>query len=64
MAIKYVVPFDPEGEAPYEMVEVRLEGMKPAWVDADLAERLLKLLDMGKVMEARTVMIWFGGEEA
>ncbi len=51
------------GEAPPGWSRVDVPGLFPAWVDADLAAEIRRLLSSGRTIEARTLMLWFGGRE-
>ena len=51
------------GDAPIGWVRVDVPGLRPAWVDRDLALEVRRLISDGRLIEAKTLMLWFGGRE-
>ena len=53
-----------EGQsAPEGYVALHVPGTMPIWVEKDLAARVIALIDHNKLREARTMILWFGGEK-
>jgi hypothetical protein len=53
-----------EGQAaPSGYVDMHVPGTVRVWVEKDLAARIIALLDRNKLHEARTMILWFGGEK-
>lgn len=62
MSRQYVRPYMTGAVTPKGWTVVCVPGMKASEVVEPLATRLANLVLSGKVIEARGLMLWFGGE--
>lgn len=48
---------------PKGYINLHVPGTKKVWINERLATQVSNLLERNKVKEARTLILWFGGEE-
>jgi hypothetical protein len=62
MSKQYVRPYQRGAVTPVGWSVVCVPGMQVAEIVEPLASRLVTLVTQGRVMEAQTLLTWFGGK--
>jgi len=58
----YILEYVEGQAAPSGYVDMHVPGTVRVWVDGDLAKRIIELLNRNKLHDAKTMILWFGGE--